>query len=172
MTAAPVKTKYKLMVYAYQMELEAQERYSFLANLMEAHNNTDLVKLFRKMAWIEGKHAAQILKEMPDQEDMELVSHDLEWSTGESPESLDLAGMDYLMTARQALLLVLEAEKNACKFYSDVLSTSSDRDILALAREFFEEEEEHVELIHAELRKYTESEDFQRDDMDDAVSQD
>jgi rubrerythrin len=172
MIAAPVKTKYELMVYAYQMELEAQERYSFLANLMEAHNNTDLVKLFRKMAWIEGKHAAQILKEMPGREDMEHFFHALEWSTGESPESLDLADMDYLMTARQALLLVLEAEKNACKFYADVLSTSSDRDILPLAQEFFEEEKEHVDLIHAELRKFSKSEDFQRDDMDDAVSQD
>jgi rubrerythrin len=172
MTEPLVKTKYELLVYAYLMELEAQERYSYLANLMEAHNNTELVKLFRKMAWIEGQHATQILKEMPGQEDIDSASHNAEWSTGESPESLDLGDMDYLMTPRQALLLVLEAEKNACKFFADILSGSPDGDILPLAREFFEEEKEHVELIHAELEKYPESEDVLRDDMDEAISQD
>ncbi len=172
MTENVILTKNELLVHAYQMELEAQERYTYLADLMEVHNNMDLVTLFRKLAWIEGNHAKQILEQMDGQADKELQPHEYKWETDESPEAMDLGDVDYLMTPRQALKLALKAEENAFKFFSDLLKVVTDPELVSLATEFAEEEEEHVVLMKAELDKYPEKLEVWRDDMDDAVSQD
>ena len=47
-----------------EMEMEAQQRYGELADMMEVHNNPEVMTLFRKMSVIEGKHAKQIMEEM------------------------------------------------------------------------------------------------------------
>ena len=52
------------MAQALQMELDAAQRYNEFADMMEVHNNPEVVAWFRKMATIEGKHAAQIMAQM------------------------------------------------------------------------------------------------------------
>ena len=42
----------ELLGHALALEIEATERYAELAELMEAHNNTDVSELFEKMAEI------------------------------------------------------------------------------------------------------------------------
>lgn len=58
------RTLEEFMVKAYEMEIEASERYADFADAMETHNNREVADLFRKMAGIEGKHATQIMAEM------------------------------------------------------------------------------------------------------------
>lgn len=172
MSDTEIKTKSELLVHAYQMEIEAQDRYTYLADLMEVHNNPDLVKLFRKLSWVEGLHAKHILEQMGEEDDKDPQPHELKWEGGESPEAFDLAEADYLMSPNGALKLALEAEKNAYKFFADIVETTTDADMKTLAVEFAAEEKEHVELMQAELAKYPEADWPERDDMDEAMSQD
>jgi len=43
-----------LLAVAYQIEIDAVDRYKLLADQMETHNNPDLVKIFRDLARAEG----------------------------------------------------------------------------------------------------------------------
>lgn len=167
-----IETAGELLAHAYQMEVEAEERYTYLAQQMELHNNTDLAKLFRDLARIEGLHARDILEQMKNIEVPEIRPLEFSWPDNESPEALDLGDMHYLMTPRQALLLALKAEQNAFEFFSHIVRATGDADVKRFAAEFAEEEQEHVELVQRELVKYPESDSSPRDDMDPPVSQD
>ena len=171
MTDIGIKSVAELLAHAYQMEREAQERYEFLADQMELHNNRKLVKLFRKLAWVEGLHATEILAQMSDMEIPHINELDFKWSTAESPEAIDMADIHYMLTERQALLLALRAEENAARFFSDLLAATTDPEVKRFATEFAEEEQEHVELIHGELKKYPQIEEPPHDDMDPPVAQ-
>ncbi len=161
----------ELLAHAYQMELEAQERYGYLADQMEMHNNADLAKLFRELARVEGIHAGDILEQMQGMQVPQINPLDYKWSGSESPEALDMGDMHYMMTPRQALLLALKAEQNAFEFFDHLLKSTDDEDTRRFAAEFAEEEQEHVELVLKELKKHPESDERTREDMDPPIQQ-
>lgn len=166
-----IETAGELLAHAYQMELEAQERYGYLADQMEMHNNVDLAKLFRELARVEGIHASDILEQMTDMQVPQIRPLDYKWSGGESPEAIDMGDMHYMMTPRQALLLALKAEQNAFYFFDYLLKSTDNLEIKHFAAEFAEEEQEHVELVLKELKKYPESDERKREDMDPPTQQ-
>ncbi len=170
-TAPPIATAGELLSHAYQMELEAQERYDFLSVQMTVHNNSELADLFRELSRIEGLHAREILEQMKGREVPQIAPLDFKWNGGESPEALDLGDMHYMMTPREALLLALNAEQNAFEFFDHLLKATSDPEVKTFAAEFAEEEKEHVELVLKELKKYPEADEPLRDDMDPPVAQ-
>jgi rubrerythrin len=49
-----ITTLADLFAVAYQIEIDAVERYTLLAEQMETHNNPDLVAVFRDLARAEG----------------------------------------------------------------------------------------------------------------------
>ena len=161
----------ELLARAYQMELEAQERYSYLAKQMDVHNNAGLAGLFRKLAEVEGIHAQDILQQMQNRDVPLPSSVDYCWQDDEPPESIDLGDVSYIMTPRQALRLALDAERRAQKFFDQLRAATRDKEVERFAAEFAEEEREHVDLVLAELAKFTGSEDGPRDDMDPPVAQ-
>ena len=170
-TTAAIETAGELLAHAYQMELEAQERYGYLAEQMEAHNNIDLAKLFRELARVEGLHASEILEQMKGMDMPQIRPLDYKWPGTESPEALDMGDMHYKMIPRQALLLALKAEQNAFDFFDHLLKATGDPKIKRFAAEFAEEEQEHVELVLKELNKYPKTNELPREDMDPAISQ-
>ena len=170
-TTAAIETAGELLAHAYQMELEAQERYGYLAEQMEAHNNIDLAKLFRELARVEGLHASEILEQMKGMDVPQIRPLDYKWPGTESPEALDMGDMHYKMIPRQALLLALKAEQNAFDFFDHLLKATGDPEIKRFAAEFAEEEQEHVELVLKELNKYPKTNELPREDMDPAISQ-
>jgi rubrerythrin len=161
----------ELLAHAYQMELEAQERYSYLAEQMDVHNNTGLAGLFRKLSEIEGIHARDILQQMQEMSVSQLASADDKWAGDEAPETVDMGDVSYMMTPRQALQLALEAERRAQKFFDQLRVATRDKEVERFAAEFAEEEREHVDLVLAELAKYPASDEDTRDDMDPPVAQ-
>ncbi len=162
----------ELLTHAYQMELEAQARYTYLAAQMDLHNNSDLAGLFRKLAEVEGLHAKDIVEQIQDMGLPEPAPGDeKEWPDQEAPETIDLGDVDYMMTSRQALELALAAERRAQTFFEDLKAATSDSDVERFAAEFAEEEREHVELVLAEMHKYPASEKEPRDDMDPPIAQ-
>jgi rubrerythrin len=160
-----------LFAIAYQIEIDAVERYRLLADQMEAHNNVELVAMFRDLARAEGLHAEEIRRLAGD---LDVTAHAAgvgAWKSGESPEEADLNAAHYLMTPWHALKMALAGEERALAFYRRIVETAEDANIKAMAAEFVNEETEHVELCQRLLRRHQAPPDSWSHDFDPAVSQ-
>jgi len=152
--APSVTTLPELLAVAYQIEVDAVERYEMLADQMETHNNQELAAVFRDLARAEGIHATEI-KRMAGNVDVESLGMELgQWSTGESPEAADLSSAHYMMTRAEALRMALAGEERALAFFQEVVKTVDDPQVKKLALELVEEEKEHVELCHTLIRRH------------------
>jgi rubrerythrin len=160
-----------LYAIAYQIEADAVERYTMLAEQMETHNNPELVAVFRELERIEGIHRDEIYRIAADPDIVARALTVARWSSGESPESADLADAHYLMTPHDALRMALAGEERALAFYNRCSMEATDADISRLAKEFVDEETEHVELCHRLLRRYPASSTRAVDDLDPPVPQ-
>ena len=143
-----------LMGQALLMEREAVARYTELAEMMETHNNLEVAALFRKMAEIEGRHVTQVLDQMDWAADS-YAPHDEKpaWAALESPESVPIDEMHYLMHPWHALQLALAAEQRAVEFFAAIVRDAPSETIRRAAHEMHAEEVEHVGLIEAWLQK-------------------
>jgi rubrerythrin len=160
-----------LYAIAYQIEADAAERYSLLAEQMEVHNNPGLARIFRDLERAEGIHRDEIVRMAGG---VDIATHALaaaNWRIGESPEAADLGGAHYLMTPRAALEMALTGEEQAVAFFTQVLSGSTDPAIQRLAAAFVTEEKEHVELCHRLLRRYPSSDLRSGEDPDPPIPQ-
>ena len=73
--------------------------------------------------------------------------NDFVWPDGMSPEAADIWGADSLVDIMQALELALGAESRGAAFYRHIYETTKDPEVRVLAKEFAEEEDEHVKAI-------------------------
>ena len=145
------RTLTELMAQALVMENEAAQRYADLADAMETHNNRGVAELFRKMAVIERKHAAQIMAEMGWKEAPPLPK--VAWEDFEAPETAPADAVHYLMTPYHALEIALANEKRAERFFTRLVRMANVESVRKAARELMAEEREHVALVTAWLKK-------------------
>ena len=146
----------ELLVHALVVELEAVQSYKDLAAQMEQCGNKEVAELFQKMAVLEAEHAQTIREKSGDIELPELAPWEYRWAGVESPETIDLAGIHYLMTPHQALQLALENEKNAKEFFEEAAKGATDARVRELAAEFAEDERQHVAWMEDWLANYPE----------------
>jgi rubrerythrin len=142
-----------LLAVAYQIEIDAVERYNLLADQMETHNNPELVKVFRDLARAEGIHGEEIRRLAGD---FDVASHARRIATfaSDSPEQADLSAGHYMMTPWHALQLSLEGEKRALAYFTSIVESAEDPKVKSMAAELMQEEVEHVELVNKLLRRY------------------
>jgi rubrerythrin len=141
-----------LYAIAYQIEADAVERYTMLADQMEMHNNPALAEVFRGLARAEGIHRDEIRRMAGD---IDVAAHACsvaQWQLGESPESADLGAARYLMTPQDALQLALAAEQAALQFFRELLAGAADPEVRRVAQELVKEEAAHVALCHRLLQ--------------------
>ena len=143
-----------LLAVAYQIEIDAVERYTVLADQMETHNNPELVAVFRDLCRAEKIHRDEIQRLAGDIDVVTRARQLPYWGRGDSPEEVDLGAAHYMMTPWHALQMALEGEKRALDFFTSVMETAKDSQVKKLAEEFAEEEAEHVNLVHRLLRRY------------------
>lgn len=133
--------------YSIKVEEEAATHFDELGEAMENCGNTEIAKLFRQLAgysrlhWQEAKARAgskDVSGHMP-QEHM--------WPRLETPEQTGLWAGDPAMSKRDALKAALQGEKNGFDFYHHIAQTARDPEIRALAKEFADEEIEHVAIL-------------------------
>jgi len=155
-----------LMAQALVMEREAVARYTELAEMMETHNNLEVAALFRKMAEYEGHHVAQIQADMGWADDSIAARQAGAWAGPESPESVPVDEMHYLMHPWHALQLALAAEQRAVAFFEDLASRATTDTVRRAAEEMRDEEIEHVELVRSWLEKVPQPEESWADDPD------
>ena len=79
-----------------------------------------------------------------------LAEADYQWPDIESPEAAAIWAADPFIGIEQALQVALDAESAGLAFYDNVLQTTTDPEIKVLAKEFVEEEAQHV----AELERW------------------
>ena len=69
---------------------------------------------------------------------------DYRWPDIESPEAAAIWAADPFIGIEQALQVALDAESAGLDFYAEVLESTDDPEIRVLAKEFVEEETQHV----------------------------
>ena len=143
-----------LYAIAHQIEVDAVERYTMLADQMEMHNNPALADVFRDLARAEAIHRDQIRRMAGDFDITAHAEKVARWRVGESPESADLGAAQYLMTPHDALQMALAAEQQALEFFRKLLADAVDSDVRRLAAELVEEETAHVALCHRQLQRH------------------
>ena len=137
----------ELLLHALVIELEAVQRYTQLAKMMDRIGNKKVAKIFAKMSNIEADHAKKIEEQISDHDLPLLTPSQYRWSGPESPENADSGRLFHLMTASQALSLALDSERRAYEFYAAVVDDSSDERVCDKAAEFAAEEEQHVAWV-------------------------
>jgi len=146
----------ELLVHALVIELEAVQSYIDLTDQMRESGNDDVADLFEKMSKLEAEHADKIREKAGDMELPELAPWEFRWSGLEPPENIDLAGVHYLMTPHQALSLALENELSAMSFFDAIAHDCTDKRVRELAKEFADDERQHVAWMKDWLAKYPE----------------
>lgn len=161
MTTSPKKetTVEDLMHQALEMEREAEARYNELADIMEQHNNLEVAEMFRKMALYEGHHVHQLSADLGLSDDVVEPRTAGVWITPESPESVPLDELDYMMHPWHALNLALAAEQRAVAFFEHMIASTTNESVRAMAVEMRDEEIEHVDLVKAWMEKVPAPED-------------
>ena len=156
----------QLLAHALVIELEAVQSYKELAIQMRQCGTDEVAGLFAKMSGLEAGHVARIRVTAGDIELPDLAPWEYRWAGLESPETIDLAGVHYLMTPYQALKLALENEMNAMAFFEAEANDCTDEDVRALAIEFADDERRHVAWVQEWLAKYPEPDADWADDPD------
>jgi len=170
-TGPKVSNLNDLLAIAYQIEIDAVERYNVLADQMEIHNNPELVKVFRDLARAEGIHGEEIRRLAGD---FDVVNHALQiarFRGSESPEEAELESAHYMMTPWHALQLSLAGEKRALAYFTSIVETAKDPKVKSMAAELVEEEADHVNLVNRLLRRYSPPSDSWAQDMDPPIPQ-
>ena len=145
----------ELLAHALTIELEAVQSYQDLAQQMQQCGNDEVAGLFEKTSALETEHAEKIRQTAGDIELPELAPWEYRWPGLESPENIDLAGVHYLMTPHQALTLALENETAAMAFFEAATKSCTDDRVKSLAREFADDERQHVAWMQDWLSKFT-----------------
>jgi len=158
-----------LLAHALRIEEDAEERYAMLADQMEVHNDPALAKLFRRFAGHEAHHAAEIRERMAGMDIPALKPWQFRWDADESPEAVDFTAVRQGMTARAALELALQAERQALDFFRRIAAAAGDDELRSWAEEFAGEEAEHVRLVEGEIARLPPGEEAPGEDPDPPV---
>jgi Rubrerythrin. len=142
-----MKSVEEFLVYAARLEQEAALRFDELADAAKSFENQEVAEFFRQMAHFSRLHLEEARKRGGFRDLPEMSPGQFQWPDEESPEAAAIWGADPNMDVTQAMDLALEAEKRGLAFYADVLAKTDDPEIRVLAREFVEEEAEHVRAI-------------------------
>lgn len=146
----------ELMAQAHAMEREAAERYAEFADTMETHNNPEVAALFRRMAEVEARHAEHIMTEMGWTAPPTPPQGGYGWPGLESPETVPVEEVHYLMTPWHALRLALAAEERAEQFFRRIAAQASNDTVRRAAQSLAAEEREHIALVTSWLARIPE----------------
>jgi len=140
----------EFLAYSVHLELDAVLRFDQLADAMDACGNLEVAKLFRRLASFSRLHLADVRARLAHREVPAMKPADFVWPGLGSPETAAMRAADSSIGCEQALEIALETETRAFNYYKSILDTATGPEIKMFAKEFAEEESEHV----AELKKW------------------
>lgn len=140
----------EFLAYSIKLEEEAALRFGQLADAMASAGNQEVGKLFRRLAEYSRLHAGEARARAGFRELPELSPGEFDWPDIESPETAAIWAADPFIGREQALEVAFEAESAGLAYYRNILESTTDPEIRAFAREFVDEETQHV----AELQRW------------------
>jgi rubrerythrin len=145
-----MKNVEEFLAHTIQLESEAALRFGQLADAMATAGNREVGRLFRRLADYSLLHLGDA-RERAGFRTLPVMSEgDYRWPDIESPEAAAIWAADPFIGREQALQVALDAENAGLAFYAEVLANTQDPEIRVLAKEFVEEESQHV----AELERW------------------
>lgn len=139
-----IRTVPELLAHALAMETEAAERYGELAVQMETHHKHKVAAIFRRLESAEKAHLDDLTEMCKKVQLPNYAPWDFKWSGGESPEAIDIGKVHYALSVKEAVILALEHERKASDFYAGIADNAEAADVKKLARQFADEELEHI----------------------------
>ncbi len=144
------------LAYSIKLEEEAALRFDQLADAMGSAGNVSVGKLFRRLADYSRLHASEARERSGFRDVPKLAAGQFMWPDIESPETAAIWAADPVLCREQALEVALDAEKASLGYYRDILETTSDPEVRLFAKEFVEEETQHVEELQRWLKLHRE----------------
>jgi len=142
------------LAHAVELEREAARRFEELAESMRADSNLEVEKFFRQMAIFSRKHLAQAMERGGFHKLPALAAKEYVWPDGVSPEQFDWIGVDSMMDVGTALGIAVNGERRGFAFYAGVAVNTHDPEVKAMAKEFADEEAEHVAMLEKWIVRY------------------
>ncbi|MBB5046561.1 rubrerythrin [Rhodopseudomonas rhenobacensis] len=138
----------EFLAHSIKLEQEAALRFGQLADAMESCGNREVSKLFRQLSDYSRMHQADAQARAGFRNIPQIKLDEFEWPGLESPETAAIWGTDPFISRDLGLEIALEAETSAFDWYKNVLDTTTNPEIKALAKEFVAEEAGHVAELH------------------------
>ncbi|WKA31177.1 2Fe-2S iron-sulfur cluster-binding protein [Bradyrhizobium roseum] len=135
--------------FAVKVEEDAALHFDKLSKSMEACGNHEVAKLFEQLAGFSRLHLAEARKRAASTDIAKFIPPDYAWPDHETPERTALWAGDPSLSRLDALRAALVGERRGYEFYYSIAGTTRDQDIRAAAKEFFQEEAEHVQVLEA-----------------------
>lgn len=135
--------------YAVKVEEDAAIHYEELSLEMLNCGNQEVAKLFEQLARFSRLHLAEAKSRAGTIDVSQLVPPDYVWPDHATPERTALWAGDPSLTRLDALRAALVGEKRGYEFYYAVAGTTKDNAIATMAKEFVDEEAEHVHILEA-----------------------
>jgi len=139
------------LAHSVEMESEAGECYLKLEAAMSAHGNTEAAEFFARMARESQLHLEEVREIAADTPLPDLAPGEFDWPEDAPPEAAASASAELDMSLREAILLALENERAAKKFYASFAERSSDPETRRVAAHFATEEAAHAEQLVKKL---------------------
>ena len=143
----------EFLAHSVELESEARERYLELGEAMSAHGNKDVSEFFSRMAEESRLHLEEVAEIAEGLSLPDLKAWEFDWPEEEAPETASYEAVHYRMSLRQAMLLALDNERAAEKFYASFAESSPDAETKRLAAQFAAEEASHGAQLVARLGK-------------------
>lgn len=153
----PIRSCTELYAHAIAMEREAAARYAEFAQRMSDLGNSAAAEIFATLAVLEGEHLEALLRRTRGMDVPEVRSHEYRWLDAGPPETPARELVFRLLTPHQALNIALDAERRSEAFFEQVLITSGDPALRALAREMAADEGEHALMLERLLERTPDS---------------
>ncbi len=148
----PINSVAEFYAHTIAIEREAAERYDeFARHLKDRAQDTG--ELFSRMAREGFAHAREIGIRAKGMRVPKLAPGEYAWLDKGVPEPSAHEWVFRLMSPRCALKIALHAERRAKRFFGQVMRTTGDRGVKAIARKFLEEEGEHISRMKRALVK-------------------
>jgi rubrerythrin/ferredoxin len=135
--------------YAVKVEADAAVHFDELSGAMAEVGNAAVSKLFAQLAAFSRLHLAEAQKRAGAVDESLQIPPDYVWPDHVTPERTSLWAGDHALSRLDALRAALQGEKRGYEFYYAVAGTSTDSEIIAMAKEFVREEAEHVKVLEA-----------------------
>jgi rubrerythrin/ferredoxin len=135
--------------FAVKVEQDAALHFDKLSAAMDACGNHEVAKLFAQLAGFSRLHLAEAQKRAAAHDADKLIPPDYAWPDHETPERTALWAGDPSLSRLDALRAALVGERRGYEFYYAIAGTSKDPEIRAAAKEFYQEEAEHVHVLEA-----------------------